>query len=103
VCPQFFQIDVRLRKILAVRPFALVEVGNGIEPKAVDAKQAAPRPDASASKSAAPKQDSKQAAARPPLRSSVSDSPAAAKDHQVSGSAPIVPPNSFDSRFGAVK
>ena len=38
VCPQFFQIDVRLRKILAVRPFALVEVGNGIEPKAVDAK-----------------------------------------------------------------
>ena len=73
------------------------------KPKAVEAKQAAPRPDASASKSAAPKHDSKQAAARPPLRSSVSDSPAAAKDHQVSGSAPIVPPNSFDSRFGAVK
>jgi hypothetical protein len=34
----------------------------------------------------------------------VSDTPAsAAKDNQVSGSAPIVSSNSFDSRFGAAK
>ena len=33
----FFKIDVRLRKIFAVRSFALVEVGDGIEPQAVDA------------------------------------------------------------------
>ena len=52
----------------------------------------------------APKHDAKHAAARPSLRPSVSDTPApAAKDHLVSGSAPIVPPNSFDSRFGAMR
>jgi hypothetical protein len=73
------------------------------KPKVIEAKPTAPRPDASAPKSAAPKNDSKQAAARPPLRPSMSDTPASAKDNQVSGSAPIVPPNSFDSRFGAVK
>ena len=73
------------------------------KPKVNEPKQAAPRPEAAAPKITAPKQDAKQAAARPPLRSSVSDSPAAARDNQVSGSAPIVPPNSFDSRFGAVK
>jgi len=74
------------------------------KPKVIEAKQTAPRPEAAAPKSTAPKHDSKQAAGRPPLRSSVSDSPApAAKDNLVSGSAPIVPPNSFDSRFGAVK
>ena len=74
------------------------------KPKVIEAKPAAPRPDASAAKSPAPKHDSKQATARPPLRPSMSDTPAsAAKDNQVSGSAPIVPPNSFDSRFGAVK
>jgi hypothetical protein len=38
----------------------------------------------------------------------VSDAPAADakdnhKDNHVAGSAPIVPPNSFDSRFGAVR
>jgi hypothetical protein len=72
------------------------------KPKVIEAKPTAPRPDAA--KSAAPKNDSKQATARPPLRPSMSDTPApAAKDNQVSGSAPIVPPNSFDSRFGAVK
>jgi hypothetical protein len=32
----------------------------------------------------------------------VTDTPAA-KDNQVAGSAPILPPNSFDSRFGAMK
>jgi murein L,D-transpeptidase YafK len=74
------------------------------KPKVTEPKQTAPRPEAAAPKSTAPKQDSKQAAARPPLRASVSDAPApAAKDNQVSGSAPIVPPNSFDSRFGAMK
>ena len=63
-----------------------------------------PRPEASAPKTTAPKPDTKQAASRPPLKPSVSDTPApAAKDNLVSGSAPIVPPNSFDSRFGAVK
>lgn len=75
------------------------------KPKAAEAKQAAPRPEASAPKSTTPKHDVKQATARPPLRASVSDAPAApaAKDNQVSGSAPIVSTNSFDSRFGAVK
>jgi hypothetical protein len=74
------------------------------KPKVIEAKQTATRPEAAAPKSTAPKQDSKQAAGRPPLRASVSDNPApAAKDNQVAGSAPIVPPNSFDSRFGAMK
>ena len=74
------------------------------KPKVIEANPTAPRPDASAPKNAAPKNDSKQAAARPPLRSSVSDTPAsAARDNQVSGAAPIVPPNSFDSRFGAIR
>jgi hypothetical protein len=74
------------------------------KPKVIDAKPTTPRPEASVPKSMAPKNDSKQATARPPLRPSMSDTPAsAARDNQVSGSAPIVPPNSFDSRFGAVK
>jgi murein L,D-transpeptidase YafK len=60
-----------------------------VEAKRVDTKQA----------------DTKQAAAsRPPLKPAVSDVPApAAKDNVVSGSAPIVSSNSFDSRFGATK
>jgi hypothetical protein len=40
------------------------------------------------------------------LKPSVSDAPAAAAapaPSQVAGSAPIVSPNSFDSRFGAVR
>jgi len=76
------------------------------KPKA-EARQP-PKPEAP--KTAAPKRDTKQAAAttRPPLKPSVSDAPAAAakdnhKDNHVAGSAPIVPPNSFDSRFGAVR
>lgn len=74
------------------------------KPKAPAARQAAPRPEASAPKSTAPKQDSKHAAGRPPLKPSLSDTPpTAARDHQVAGSAPIVPPNSFDSRFGAMR
>ena len=62
------------------------------------------RPEVAAPKAAAPKPEAKHAAAtRPPLKPSVDSSVPAAKDNQVSGSAPIVPPNSFDSRFGAVK
>jgi murein L,D-transpeptidase YafK len=71
------------------------------KPKVIEAKRSEPAP-----KAAAPKPDVKQAASRPPLKPSVSDSQAAApaaKDNQVAGSAPIVPPNSFDSRFGAMK
>jgi outer membrane biosynthesis protein TonB len=64
----------------------------------------------------APKPEAKPAetkhAAKPTLKPSVSDNSATAtaaapspapKDTQVAGSAPIVQPNSFDSRFGAVK
>jgi murein L,D-transpeptidase YafK len=72
------------------------------KPKVIEAK----RPEVAAQKAAvpAPKPDAKHAAAaRPPLKPSVDSSAPAAKDNQVSGSAPIVPPNSFDSRFGAVK
>ena len=59
--------------------------------------------------------ETKQAAAsRPPLKPSVTETPAAsapaaaapaapAKDTMVAGSQPIVQPNSFDSRFSAVK
>ena len=68
------------------------------KPKVIEAK----RPEVTAPKAAAPKPDAKHAAAtRPPLKPSVDSSASAA--NQVSGSAPIVPPNSFDSRFGAVK
>ncbi|WP_426529763.1 L,D-transpeptidase family protein [Bradyrhizobium sp. McL0615] len=74
------------------------------KPKVIEAKQTAPRPDASPPKAAAPKPDAKHAAAnRPPLKPSVDSSAPAAKDNQVSGSAPIVSSNSFDSRFGATK
>jgi len=73
----------------------------------VEAKQP-PKPEApktAAPKHDAPKHDTKQAAAapRPPLKPSVDTTPAAAKDKNVAGSAPIVPPNSFDSRFGALR
>ena len=62
-----------------------------------------PKPEAP--KTAAPKHDTKQAAAAPraPLKPSVDTAPPAAKDKTVAGSAQIVPPNSFDSRFGAVR
>jgi hypothetical protein len=79
------------------------------KPKVVEAKrnEPPPRPEASIPKTAAPKADTKQAAARPLLKPSLSDTPAAAapaaKEAQVAGSQPIVPANSFDSRFSAVK
>jgi murein L,D-transpeptidase YafK len=70
------------------------------KPKTIEAK----RPDVAAPKAAAPKPDAKHAAAsRPPLKPSVDASAPAAKDNLVSGSAPIVSTNSFDSRFGAAK
>ena len=49
--------------------------------------------------------EAKQAAVKPVLKPSVSDAPAAAPapPAQVAGSQPIVPANSFDSRFGAMK
>jgi hypothetical protein len=81
------------------------------KPKVIEAKRNdLPRPEASVPKAAAaaPKPvDTKQAAAKPPLKPSLSDSPApsapAAKDAQVAGSQPVLPANSFDSRFGAIK
>ena len=70
------------------------------KPKAVETK----RPEVAAPKAAAPKPDAKHAnASRPPLKPSVDTSAPAAKDNQVSGSAPIVSTNSFDSRFGATR
>jgi murein L,D-transpeptidase YafK len=76
------------------------------KPKVADAKpqpsvvRAAPKPEAKPV-------ETRQAAAKPPPKPSVTDAsataaatPAAA---QVTGSAPIVSTNSFDSRFGAVK
>jgi hypothetical protein len=71
------------------------------KPKAIEAKPAAPVPKSAAPK-VEPKAEPKQAAGRPPLKPSLSDAPAT-KDNQVAGSAPILPPNSFDSRFGAMK
>jgi murein L,D-transpeptidase YafK len=75
-------------------------------PKVIEAKRHEP----SVPKAApAPKPaDTKQAAAKPALKPSLSDAAAAvpapaAKGAQVAGSQPIVPANSFDSRFSAVK
>jgi murein L,D-transpeptidase YafK len=83
------------------------------KPKVIEAKRnEPPRSDPSVTKAAAaaPKApDTKQAAALSPLKPSLSDTPAAAaaaaaaKDGLVAGSAPIVPANSFESRFSAFK
>jgi murein L,D-transpeptidase YafK len=64
-----------------------------------------PRPEASIPK---PKpSETRQAATRPPLKPSISDNAAApapvANNAQVAGSQPVVPANSFESRFSAVK
>jgi murein L,D-transpeptidase YafK len=73
------------------------------KPKVVEARP--PRPEASIPR--VPKtSETKQAAARPTLKPSLSDGTAApppAKDTLVAGSQPIVPANSFESRFSAVK
>ena len=67
---------------------------------------AAPKATAAAPKAAEPKQAAAPAPL-PPLKPSLSDTPAApapaAKDSLVAGSQPIVPANSFDSRFSAFK
>jgi murein L,D-transpeptidase YafK len=86
------------------------------KPKTAEAKRSESplRPDAATPKAATSKPaetkpaETKQAATRPPFKPSVTDNaPAtdapAPKDTQVAGSQPIVPPNSFDSRFGAMK
>ena len=87
------------------------------KPKVIEAKRnepprseaSAPKTAAAAPKAADSKADTKQAAAQPPLKPSVSDSQAAAafaapaKDGAVAGAAPIVPANSFESRFSAFK
>ncbi len=87
------------------------------KPKVIEAKRnEPPRSEAPAQKTAAAapkatdsKADTKQATAQPPLKPAVSDSQAAAafaapaKDGVVAGAAPIVPPNSFESRFSAFK
>ncbi|THD68321.1 MAG: murein L,D-transpeptidase [Bradyrhizobium sp.] len=72
------------------------------KPKMAEAKP--PRPQASIPK-ASKTSDTRQATARPPLKPSLSDGPAApaANDTLVAGSQPIVPANSFESRFSAVK
>ena len=49
----------------------------------------------------APAEETKVAATRPALKPSVSDG--AADSGQMSGAAPIVQSNSFDSRFSAMK
>jgi murein L,D-transpeptidase YafK len=80
------------------------------KPKMIEAKPA-PRPEAPKATAAAKPAETKaaetrQAAARPPLKPAVTDAGAAPtdkKDTLVVGAAPIVSPNSFDSRFSAMK
>src|SRR6266702_1343790 len=74
---------------------------------AVAAAKPAPQPQAPKSVVAVkppepPKPDTRLAATRPALKPSVSDG-AAGSDTQFAGAAPVVPANSFDSRFSAVK
>ncbi|MDO9062521.1 MAG: hypothetical protein Q7U92_26350 [Bradyrhizobium sp.] len=75
------------------------------KPKVIEAKRnEPPRSEAAVPKltAAAPKPvDTKQAAAKPALKPSL-DTPAPVAPAQVTGSQPIVPANSFDSRFSAV-
>ena len=80
------------------------------KPKLAEARHSEPipRPEASIPKGSKPG-ETKQAANRPPLKPSVTDAPAdapstaAPANPQVTGSAPIVQANSFESRFSAVK
>src|SRR5713226_8426311 len=79
------------------------------KPKVIEAKRNLPprAPEASAPKASTPAApETKQAAVRPPLKPTLDAQAAAApaaKDGMVAGSQPIVPPNSFDSRFSAFK
>ena len=73
--------------------------------KSKDAAKDAPKPAVAAAKPAEPPKpqqpDTRLAATRPALKPSVSDG--AGDSGQMSGAAPVVSSNSFDSRFGAVK
>jgi len=72
------------------------------KPKTTEAK-----PLAKAFKPAETRQAESKLAPRPALKPSVADAPAAtatpAKDNLVAGAQPIMQPNSFDSRFSAMK
>jgi murein L,D-transpeptidase YafK len=75
-----------------------------VKPKVADTKPS--RVEAVAAKGAPPKSDTKQASAHPASKPAVTDTAAAtpaAQDNLVSGSAPIVSPNSFEGRFSAMK
>jgi murein L,D-transpeptidase YafK len=83
----------------------------GAKPKAAETKPA-PRPEAPKSVAAvkppepAKPAETRLAATRPPLKPSVPDNAAPADKStstQIAGAAPVVPSNSFDSRFGAMK
>ena len=83
--------------------------------KTADAKP--PHPDTSTPKASkeSSKNETKQASTRPPLKPAVTDAaasapaaaafaaPAASQNSLVAGAQPIVPANSFDSRFSAAK
>jgi len=70
--------------------------------KSKDAAKDAPKPAVAAAKPAEPaKPDTRLAQTRPALKPSVGDG--AADSGQMSGAAPVVSSNSFDSRFGAMK
>src|SRR5258705_7460743 len=87
------------------------------KPKVIEARRSESAPSLARATASAPKPaEPKHAPAKPALKPSVTDTstaaaapaPAAAfapaaKDAQVTGSAPIVSSNSFESRFGAVK
>ena len=75
------------------------------KPKVIEAKRPEPTlPKATAATPKASAPETKQAAvSRPPLKPSVADAAPATKDAQVAGSQPIMPANSFESRFSAVK
>ncbi|WP_456620039.1 MULTISPECIES: L,D-transpeptidase family protein [unclassified Bradyrhizobium] len=75
---------------------------------AVAAAKPAPQPQAPKSVVAVKppepvKPDTRLAATRPALKPSVSDGAAETSSAQFAGAAPVVPANSFDSRFSAVK
>ena len=96
----------RQRKPPRAPPSAAAARAREAESHRSQAHRAGAASEAAAPKAAAPKPaEPKQAAARPPLKPSLSDTPAPPlpAPAQVAGSAPIVPSNSFDSRFGAMK
>ncbi|WP_454623975.1 L,D-transpeptidase family protein [Bradyrhizobium cenepequi] len=84
------------------------------KPRAVETKTAEIKPPSVVRVAPKPAEnkpaETRLAAAKPALKPTVTDAPAtstaaapAVKDAQLAGSQPIVQPNSFDSRFGAMK